>query len=329
MSRSECATGSISACAFTVQTAAAAILRYLPPLPIVTTTISCPVRRCSYGARLDRWSGTSRSRVTPTCTRMGLKTSWDERPKVSYQVHNTGTVRAFEQWPPPATRKARFFLAKGPTGTVKSLNDGALSPSPRAADGGATSYTYPHPSWVFGNVSVGPAGPDPAAGTLTFTSEPLERDLELAGHGKLVVYGSTTRNDMDVIIKVSEQFAQSAEERAKGIQPRYSIVTKGWLRASHQGGRDSRVSTDDIPVYTHAKQTPLKSGQIYKLEIPLLPHAWRFAKGSRIRLEISCADSPITDFLFSHVYRPDKHGTDTIHHDAEHPSELILPVLDD
>src|SRR5262249_872630 len=48
-----------------------------------------------------------------------------------------------------------------------------------------------------------------------------------------------------------------------------------------------------------------------------------------IRLEISCADSPITDFLFSHVYRPDKHGTDTIHHNAEHPSELILPVLDD
>src|SRR5262249_14135214 len=93
----------------------------------------------------------------------GLKTSWDERPRVSYQVHNTGAVRAFEQWPPPATRKARFFLAKGPTGTVKSLNDGALSLSPRAADGGATSYTYPHPSWVFGNVSVGPAGPDPAA----------------------------------------------------------------------------------------------------------------------------------------------------------------------
>jgi uncharacterized protein len=63
---------------------------------------------------------------------------------------------------------------------------------------------------------------------------------------------------------------------------------------------------------THAKRRPLKSGQIYKLEIPLLPHAWRFG------LEISYAVSPITDFLFSHVYRPDKHGTDTIHYNAEH-----------
>ena len=29
-----------------------------------------------------------------------------------------------------------------------------------------------------------------------------------------------------------------------------------------------------------------------------------------------------------HVYRPDKIGSDTIHHDAAHPSHLALPVLD-
>jgi len=259
----------------------------------------------------------------------GAKTSWDERPIVSYQVHNTGKLRTFEHWPPSGTRKARFFLATGPSGTVKSLNDGALLSSPPSAKGGATSYTYPHPSWVIGNVPVGPAGPDPAAGTLTFTSAALERDLELAGHGKLIVYGSTTRNDMDVIVKVSEQFAQPADECAKGIQPRYAIVTKGWLRVSHGAERDRRFSTDEVPVYTHAKRTPIEPGKIYRLEIPLLPHGWRFAKGNRIRVEISCADSPITDFLFSHIYRPDKHGTDTIHHNAESPSELILPVLDD
>jgi len=30
--------------------------------------------------------------------------------------------------------------------------------------------------------------------------------------------------------------------------------------------------------------------------------------------------------LWSHYYRSDKIGSDTIHHDALHPSELILPV---
>lgn len=257
----------------------------------------------------------------------GAKTSWDKRPAVSYQLRNTGEVREFENWPPPGTRNASFFLAKGPTGTVTSLNDGALLSSRPRADGGSVSYSYPHPLWVIGNVPVGAAGADPAAGTLTFTSEMLVGDLELAGQGKLIVYGSTTRNDMDVIVKLSEQFAQPAHERTEGRQPGYSIVTKGWLRFSHGNETDCRFSTDEAPVYTHAHPESLVPGKIYRFEIPLLPHAWRFRKGNRIRVELSCADSPITDFLFSHIYRPDKHGTDTIHHNAEHPSELILPVL--
>ena len=259
----------------------------------------------------------------------GEATSWDQRPTVTYEVHNTGQRRAFGTWPPPGTRKLRFFLAAGPTGTVTSLNDGALATAAPSTGADASSYTYPHPSWVMGNVPVGPAGPDPAAGTLTFTSDPLDLDMELAGAGTVVVYGSTTRDDMDLIVKVSEQFAQAAEQRAAGVQPRYSIVTKGWLRGSHSFERDERFSAGDVPVYTHAHATPLEPGTVYRFEIPLLPHAWRFAKGSRIRIEISCADSPVTDFLFSHIYRPDKHGTDTIHHSAAYPSGLVLPVLEE
>jgi predicted acyl esterase len=66
---------------------------------------------------------------------------------------------------------------------------------------------------------------------------------------------------------------------------------------------------------------------VYKVEVPLEPIAYRFRKGNRIRLEIACGDSPVTDGLFAHLYRPDKIGTDTIWHDAAHPSHLVLPVL--
>ena len=55
----------------------------------------------------------------------GLKTSYDQRPNVEYVVHNTGEVRVFDSWPPPGTRRVRFYLGKGPTGSVTSLNDGA------------------------------------------------------------------------------------------------------------------------------------------------------------------------------------------------------------
>jgi len=97
--------------------------------------------------------------------------------------------------------------------------------------------------------------------------------------------------------------------------------------ASH-AERDPRHDTEDVPYYTHARATPLTPGAIYKFEIPLQPMAYRFRKGNRIRLEICNGDSPVTDSLFFHFYRPDKIGTDTIYHGAAHPSQLILPVLD-
>ena len=70
--------------------------------------------------------------------------------------------------------------------------------------------------------------------------------------------------------------------------------------------------------------TPLTPGTIYKIEIPLQPIAYRFRKGNSIRLEIANGDSPVTDGLFFHFYRPDKLGADTIFHDADRPSELVL-----
>jgi hypothetical protein len=44
-------------------------------------------------------------------------------------------------------------------------------------------------------------------------------------------------------------------------------------------------------------------------------------------LSASKRDWPVTDGLFFHLYRPDKIGTDTIHHNAAHPSQVVLPVL--
>jgi predicted acyl esterase len=154
----------------------------------------------------------------------------------------------------------------------------------------------------------------------------LQNDIEIAGTGKLILYASSTRIDTDFIVKISEQFEQSQEERARGIQPRYFIATKGWLRASHME-RDSKYNTEEIPYYTHERVTSLNPGSIYKFEIPLQPIAYLFHRGSRIRVEICNGDSPVTDSLFFHFYRPDKIGTDTIYHGAEHPSELILPVM--
>ncbi len=53
---------------------------------------------------------------------------------------------------------------------------------------------------------------------------------------------------------------------------------------------------------------------------------WR--AGSRLRLEIANGDSLLTDPIFSHAYTPDRVGRDTIHHSPQHPTRLLLSVLE-
>jgi putative CocE/NonD family hydrolase len=258
----------------------------------------------------------------------GVENGFERRPDVEYDVKNTGVTRTFAAWPPPDVRPETFYLAAGPSGSVTSLNDGVLAAAPGAATAGSTTYSYPQPSWTFGVVAMGPDGPDPVRAVLTYTSAPLAGDVEIAGSAKLIVHVSSTRADTDVIVKLSEQVAQTAAERATGAQPRSTIVTKGYLRASHGFERDPLLDSAEIAYYSHARETPLTPGRVYALEIPLHPMAYRFRQGNRLRLELANGDSAVTDGLFAHAYRPDKVGTDTIHHDAAHPSCLILPVLE-
>lgn len=146
---------------------------------------------------------------------------------------------------------------------------------------------------------------------------------------KLVLHASSSNPDTDFIVKLSEQFAQDELERTTGADapnPRYQIVTKGWLRASHRQ-LDPRHSTEYAPWYSHSAPTPLVPNKGYEFAIALMPTAHRFRAASRIRLEIAHGDSSVTEFVFAHEYAPWKIGADTIYHDARRASRLFLPVI--
>lgn len=246
------------------------------------------------------------------------ETSYASRPPVEYQVWNTGERRSASTWPPPDAQSRRLYLHPGPAGAVESLNDGALKSSPAEAGGSPTSYTYPDPHWSLG-LGVGVIGADGALDTarrvLTFATDPLESDVELASSPVLVIFASTTARDTDFIVKLCEQQSSG----------RGTIVTRGWLRASHRVKHAAR-STADYPAYDHSQQRFLEPGEIYQFEIPLEPTAYRFRKGSRIRIEIANYDSPQADRQFAHIYQPAKMGTDTIYHDSAHGSYLQVQV---
>lgn len=253
----------------------------------------------------------------------GIPTSYDDRPQVEYAVRNTTERRSSPTWPPADIQRIEFFLNSSPSRSLTSLNDGSLDAAEHAD--GSTSYTYPDPQWTWG-VATNEAPPDPVKRILTFTTAPLDYDLELTGSAKLVLFASTTAHDMDFVVRISDQSAQSDADRAARRQPKATIVSKGWLRASHRQ-KDARWSTDDVPVYSNTSLLPVEPGAIYELEVPLQAMAYRFRAGSRLRLEIANHDSPQTDGQFMHYYKPSKIGTDTIYHDRRHRSRLIIPVL--
>ena len=256
----------------------------------------------------------------------GANNGFMDSEPVKFFVRGADAWRAEEEWPPQATPVA-YYLRQGPSGSVTSLNDGALSTNTPSATEAPTSYTYPDWQWVNGTAVIGADGRvDPARRVLTFTSAPLAADLEAIGPIVLKLYAASTAIDTQFIVKLTDQHPQNAAARAAGEQPAFTPVSKGWLKASHRE-KDAARSTPQRPFYTHLNPQPLTPGEIYQFDIEVLPIAYVFKKGHRVRLELANGDSPATDGVFNHPYHPSLMGTDTIYHDGAHASALILPVM--
>jgi uncharacterized protein len=257
----------------------------------------------------------------------GLKTPYLKEPNVRYFVGGADEFKTAETWPPANIDYQPFYLKQGPSGSITSLNDGALDTAGPDRDSAPTRFDYPNPGWRAGVVGFDAEGrPDPSRRVLTFTTAPLAADIEIAGPIKLVLYAASTNCDTDFVVKLYDQAPQSPDHRTKDIQPASRVVTKGWLRASHRAVDPTR-STEYALWYTHTDPQPLEPGAVTKIEVAVMPTAYRFKKGNRIRIDLANGDSGLTEFgWFHHEYTPDKLGQDTIFHSEQYPSQILLPV---
>lgn len=259
----------------------------------------------------------------------GVDTGWTAEPQVRYSVVGDPNMRTATSWPPRESRPVSWYLNASPSRSVTSLNDGGLSRTAASTGAAGTTLNYPDPHWGFGgSARQGPDGrPDTARYVLSFTTPPLERDTLLAGPPMLRLHFTSSRNDADFIVKLYEQMPQGEEDRRADKQPVSRLLTKGWLRASHRS-IDPAFSLPNAPWYKNDKLEPLVPGKAYSADIALMPIAARLGSGSRIRVEISNADSLITEAIFTHAYLADQVGSYTILHDPAHRSELVLPVIE-
>ena len=81
-----------------------------------------------------------------------------------------------------------------------------------------------------------------------------------------------------------------------------------------------------------AKSEPIEAGKTYKYTVDLWATSNVFRAGHRIRLEVSSSNFPRFDRNpnTGHALGADallRPAVQTIHHDAEHPSHLVLSVV--
>jgi hypothetical protein len=102
-------------------------------------------------------------------------------------------------------------------------------------------------------------------------------------------------------------------------------ITSGWLAASHRPDPARPDWTRDgyDPFLYPEDQAPTlpEDGEVYEYVIEIWPASNVFRAGHQIRIDIANTDYP--HFLPSLVPSENE-----ILHDAEHPSRLILPLVD-
>jgi predicted acyl esterase len=243
----------------------------------------------------------------------GIDSDVMQRPAVRWFVERAARYDSAATWPPGDANKTSIYLSGQKSGAVKSLNDGSLLEAEPDTRADATVWNHPDPLWDAGYTMFDERGvPDNLARIVTYTSAPFEREREFTGDGVLVLHASTDQTDMDVIVRV---MAVSAEGRAQK-------VTQGWLRGSHRA-EDPQRTTEMKPFHGHRSAEPMVPGKVYELRVELVPMAFMVRKGERLRLEMSNTDSMLVEGPMTHWYGL-KMGTDTYHHDAAHPSRLVL-----
>ena len=213
----------------------------------------------------------------------GRETGLEFEDPIHYFTVHAEEWRAAKSWPPVSTARTvyaapgRTLAAARPNGVTSdefqvdfTLGSGTQTRYERIAGIDATSY---YTDWT-----------EREGRLLSFTSPPLDRALEVAGHPVVSLWLASSEPDAAL-------FVYLAEVEADGTS-RY--VTEGVLRALHRAEapcpRDYRT-TWPWRSFARSDARPLPIGVPQLLRFALLPTAWRFSAGSRLRLSIAGGDS--------------------------------------
>ncbi len=247
----------------------------------------------------------------------GIDNGVRQEPPIKIFVMGINRWRFEWEWPLARTVYTKYYIHSD------GSKDGRLSTEP-PGDEPATEYIYDpeDPVPTLGGNHSAPVIPDiirvgavdqrpneSRRDLLVFSSEPLERDREVTGPIVMKLHAASSARDTDFIARLIDVYPDGTA---------YNL-TEGIIRARF---RESIWQSPRL----------LVPGEVYEYHIELLPTSNVFLKGHSIRVHITSSNFPLWDRNpnTGHDQGMDdeiKVARQTVYHDRNYPSHILLPVI--
>lgn len=243
-----------------------------------------------------------------------------DMPKFQYYVIGRNVWKNSPVWPPRSSRETSFYLHSAGRANTAS-GDGRLStraPGREPVD----TFTYdpanPVPArggsiCCTGNPKDQPGSFDHAdlesrPDILVYTTDALTSGMELTGSLRAEVFLSSDVKDTDVTVKLLDVFPDG----------RVMNILEGITRVRYRDGFGT-------PRF-------MEAGKVYRVPVDLHATSWYLPPGHKLRVHISSSNFPRFDRNLNTGGRNYDETSwvkarNRIHHSAEYPSRLILPVV--
>ncbi|MDZ4713925.1 MAG: CocE/NonD family hydrolase [Cytophagales bacterium] len=236
-------------------------------------------------------------------------------PPVSIFVMGVNEWRAEKEWPLKRAVPASFYLHSTGNGAINK-KDGTLNytlPTNEKSD-----YYVFDPSTPLWDISYEKSYPydqtynQSRKDVLVYTTQPLEKDVEVAGEVIADLFVSSSAKDTDFTFTLCDVFPDGKSINLHGLDA-------GYLRMRYRNGFE--------------KQELMTPGQVYNIRIGQVYTANVFKKGHRIQVYITSSKAPHydpnpntgTEIATEKNLVP---ATNNIHHNTKQPSRIILPMIE-
>jgi predicted acyl esterase len=202
-----------------------------------------------------------------------------------------------------------------PQSTTGDAAEGTLATSLAST---AASITYA--------AGAPPHGHENARNGVSFETPPMTEDLEVTGPLVLNVWIESTSEDADIYATLRNIGPDGREVQEIGPQGPPTVLTKGWLRASHRK-LDKEKTLPYRPYHSHDERWWLKPNEPVECQVEIWATSIVLQKGHRLRVDVQSQDGVGTGVYthFSNDYKA--HAQNSIHAGGAKESYLLVPII--